>query len=150
MTAILILLKLCIVASWGLTIAMVVKFRKENTEVQMGFDMLSSIDICLGMLLSVIGLCASTDPSAYVFTLIIMTLALAIVNFQRYRLLIAAKDNVLLWGKSRAYKDLKDVYPKVVFLVVKTKKDEQIQVYVPLTKQEITQKLYDKVKNKKK
>lgn len=149
MTAILILLKICIVASWGLTIAMVVKFRKENTEVQMGFDMLSSLDLCLGILLSVIGLFARIDPSAFTFTLIIMAAALAIVNFQRYRLLIAAKDNVLIQGRSYAYKDLKDAFPKVVFLVVKTKKDEQKQIYVPLTKQEITQKLYDKLKKKK-
>ena len=78
---------------------------------------------------------------------ILFALAMVIiwVNTQRYRILISSDDAVLISGKEVKYSKIVRAYPRLVFLCVNIK-TKQMNIYIPLTFQEITQTIYDSAK----
>ena len=149
MSAVILIGKLLVILSWVMTIRMILNFRKEEESTEIRFDLLSSMDISVCIGISLVALFSSLEESAALFTLIVIAVALFMINTQRYRILLAGKEKALLKGKTIPLRGIREAAPNVIFLDVRTRRDEKIRILVPLTRQETTQKIYDQTKKKK-
>lgn len=137
--------KVLVIISWLLTIKMVLDYRKNHTNVKIKFDVFSSIEISFAIGLSLVALLAIETKETNWFNLALSLIAIIWVNFQRYRIIVASDDSVLINGGELKYNKIVRAYPQLVFLCITTK-NKQFKVFSPLTCQEITQTIYDSVK----
>lgn len=151
MTILIILAKLGVAASYLTMLLMIRQFKQQDRHVKVEFDLLSRLEICIGIGLGLVSLVAVINPSTYGFTLGLCLLSIAVAQFQRYRMILAGDRYVLFMGKAHPYKEITGLGTGMFTLKVQTKdKPSGHSIYVPLTSNHVLKdKVQAKVKKKK-
>lgn len=146
MAILIILAKLGVIVSYLMMVLMIRQFKKQDRNVKIDFDLLSRLEICVGIGLGLVSLVAVIDPCTYGFTLGLCLLSIAVAQFQRYRVILAGDRYVLFLGKVHSYKEITGLGTGMFTLKVQTKdKPSGQSIYVPLTSNHV---LKDKVQAK--
>lgn len=149
MAIVLILAKLGIIVSYGLFIQMIRQFKKECPNTKVELDLLSRLEIFMGIGVGLVGLVCVIDASTYTFSSVLCIISICLTWFQRYRLVLVGDTKVLLGTKTYRKKDIKKISSGMVTLIVDIKgKTKPVKIYVPLTSNRVLKTLV--VNNKKK
>jgi len=133
-------LKLLIVASYASMVYLFGSFAMNNRNSNLKLDLLSSLAISAGIGLALVCLVAKLTPSTYTFTAILCILSLALTQFQRRRIVLVSKSEVLLKGKVYPLKAVKDIKAWMLWAYI-TMDDGKKTIYVPLSSREMMDNL---------
>lgn len=150
MVVVLILAKISIVAAYVSLIWMVIQFRKSDRNVKLEFDLLSRIELSASAGIGLSGLICVIDPSTYTFSFVLCLLSIAIVMFQKYRLILVGDHKILFCAKTHKLKEIKELGTGLLSLRIQTNRVKPYHIYVPLTSNHVLKnRVQAKIKIKK-
>lgn len=148
MTVLIVAAKIGIVATYVQTLLMLKKLADTDTHVNVKFDLLSRLSICVVIGMSLVSVIAAITESTYYFTLGLCVLSLVLAQLQRHQIIVAGDKYVLLSAKIVPIRDIKKMETGLYTLRVTTK-DKTYKVYVPLTtRNTLQEKVYQKIGKK--
>lgn len=134
MSLLLIILKIGIVISYASIAKMIYDFKKIEPEAKLRLDLLSRLEVAAVAGISLAGLISVIDEKTYVFTSVVCILGIVLSVFERYRLILAGKSEVLLSTKQYPIKNIQKLGTGIFTLQVYLKgKEKPLSIYVPLT-----------------
>lgn len=146
MTILIILSKLGILTAYASIVWMILQFKKQDKNVIIEFDILSSIELSLGVGVGLVGLVSVIDPSTYTFTFVLCLISIILACIHRYRIILAGDQMILFGGKTHNIKEIKRLGTGMFTLKIFTKsKENGYKIYVPLTSNHV---LKDRVQAK--
>lgn len=118
----------------------VLKFRNSDKNVRLSFDLLSYIEIDMGLAITVIALLANAKD-AQGFTIGILLLAILLNVLHLNRTVIAGDQRILIGRRSFDLRDIRGMNASRITLHIYVKGGEKIDVVVPLSKNETIRKM---------
>lgn len=123
-----------IIAMYGSLLWMLFQFKKQDKGVKIEFDLLSRLELSLGVGLALVGLVSVINPTTYTFTLGLCILSILVGYMHRKRMVVAGDTMVLFKGKAWPIKSIIKLGSGMFTLKIFTKDNQKgYRIYVPLT-----------------